>query len=51
MPTWAIACLIIAVLAGAVGLTGVAGPASGLAQILFVAGVLLALAGLISGRR
>jgi uncharacterized membrane protein YtjA (UPF0391 family) len=48
---WAIAFLIIALVAGIFGFTGIAGTAANIAWILFVAGLIFAVVFLILGRR
>ncbi|TVP77339.1 DUF1328 domain-containing protein [Thioalkalivibrio sp.] len=48
---WALIFLIVAIIAGALGLTGVAGAATNIAWILFVVGLVLALVFMITGRR
>ncbi len=48
---WAITFLIIGILAGLFGLTGIAGAATNIAWILFVVGLILAIFFFISGRR
>lgn len=48
---WALTFLIIALIAGALGLSGIAGVATNIAWILFVIGLILALIFFISGRR
>ena len=51
MISWALTFLIIEIIAGALGLSGVAGTASSIAWILFVVGLVLALIFFITGRR
>lgn len=51
MISWALTFLIVAIIAGALGLTGVAGTASNIAWILFVVGLILALVFFVTGRR
>jgi uncharacterized membrane protein YtjA (UPF0391 family) len=51
MLSWALAFLIIAIIAGALGLTGIAGAATNIAWILFVVGLIVALIFFLSGRR
>lgn len=48
---WALAFLIIALVAGVLGATGVAAVASDIAWILFVVGLILSLVFFILGRR
>lgn len=48
---WALTFLIIGLIAGALGLTGIAGTATNIAWILFIIGLVLALIFFISGRR
>ncbi len=48
---WALTFLIIALIAGALGLSGVAGAASSIAWVLFVVGLVVALFFFISGRK
>jgi len=48
---WAVIFLIIALVAGALGLTGVAGTAVNIAWILFVVGLILAVVMFAMGRR
>lgn len=47
---WALTFLIIALIAGALGFSGVAGAASNIAWILFVVGLIIALIFFIRGR-
>ncbi|WP_341937505.1 DUF1328 domain-containing protein [Marinimicrobium sp. C2-29] len=51
MFSWAITFLIIALIAGALGLSGIAGTATNIAWILFVVGIILAIVFFITGRR
>lgn len=51
MLSWAVAFLVIALIAGVLGFTGVAGTAANIAWILFVVGLVVALALFITGRR
>ncbi|BDZ73705.1 MULTISPECIES: DUF1328 domain-containing protein [Methylophaga] len=51
MLSWALTFLIIGIIAGALGLSGVAGTATNIAWILFVIGLVLALIFFITGRR
>lgn len=51
MLSWALTFLIIALIAGALGLSGVAGAATNIAWILFVVGLVIAIIFAISGRR
>ena len=48
---WAISFLIIAIVAGIFGFSGIAGTAVGVAKILFAVGLLMFLILLLSGRR
>ena len=48
---WALIFLIVAIIAGALGLSGVAGAATNIAWILFVVGLMVALFFFITGRR
>lgn len=48
---WALTFLIVGLIAGALGLTGIAGAATNIAWILFVIGLILAVIFFISGRR
>lgn len=48
---WALTFLIVGLIAGALGLSGIAGAATNIAWILFVIGLVLALIFFISGRR
>ncbi len=47
---WALTFLIVAIIAGALGLSGVAGVATNIAWILFVVGLVLAIIFAIRGR-
>lgn len=51
MLSWALTFLIIGIIAGALGLSGIAGTATNIAWILFVIGLVLALIFFITGRR
>jgi len=51
MLRWAVIFLVIALIAAALGFTGVAGTAAGMAQILFWVFVVLFLITLVLGRR
>ena len=51
MLSWALVFLIVAIIAGALGLTGIAGAATNIAWILFVVGLIVALIFFLSGRR
>ncbi|QIB66639.1 DUF1328 domain-containing protein [Kineobactrum salinum] len=51
MLNWAVIFLIIAIVAGLLGFSGVAGAATNIAWILFVVGLILALFFFITGRR
>lgn len=46
---WALMFLLVAIVAGVFGFGGVAGTASGIAQVLFFIGIVLFLVTLISG--
>jgi uncharacterized membrane protein YtjA (UPF0391 family) len=48
---WALTFLIIALIAGALGLSGIAGAATNIAWILFVVGLIVALFFFLTGRR
>lgn len=48
---WALTFLIIALIAGALGFTGIAGTAVNIAWILFVVGLILAVVFALLGRR
>ena len=48
---WALTFLIVGLIAGALGLSGIAGAATNIAWILFVIGLILAVIFFISGRR
>ena len=48
---WALTFLIVGLITGALGLSGIAGAATNIAWILFVIGLVLALIFFISGRR
>ena len=48
---WALTFLIVGLIAGALGLSGIAGAATNIAWILIVIGLILALIFFISGRR
>lgn len=47
---WALIFLIVAIIAGALGLSGVAGAATNIAWILFVVGLVVALVFFVTGR-
>lgn len=51
MLSWAIAFLIIAIVAAALGFGGIAGTATGIAKILFVVFLVLFILSFILGRR
>ena len=51
MLSWAVTFLIIALIAGVFGLTGIAGTAVNIAWILFVVGLILAVVTFLFGRR
>lgn len=48
---WALTFLIVALIAGALGFTGIAGTATQIAWILFVVGLVVALVLFVTGRR
>ena len=48
---WAVTCLVIALIAAALGFTGIAGTAVDLAWILAVVGIIVALVFVVLGRR
>lgn len=48
---WAVTFLIVAIVAGLLGFSGIAGTATNIAWILFVVGLVLALVFTITGRR
>lgn len=48
---WALTFLIVALIAAALGFTGIAGAATNIAWILFVVGLVLAVVFFVSGRR
>lgn len=51
MFNWAVAFLIIAIIAGVLGLTGIAGTAVNIAWALFVIGIIFAVVLFLLGRR
>ena len=51
MINWAITFLVIALVAGLLGFTGIAGTSANIAWILFVVGLVLAVVMFLSGRR
>lgn len=51
MLSWALIFLIVGLIAGVFGLTGIAGVATDIAWILFVVGLVLALILALAGRR
>jgi len=51
MLSWAFLFLIVAIIAGALGLSGIAGTATNIAWILFVVGLIIAVVFAIVGRR
>lgn len=51
MFSWAIAFFIIALLAAVFGFTGLAVSAAGIAKIIFVVALILAVVSLVAGRR
>ena len=51
MLSWAVTFLIIAIIAGVLGFSGIAGTAVNIAWILFVVGLVLALIFFVAGRR
>lgn len=48
---WALLFLVVGLIAGVLGFTGIAGVATNIAWILFVVGLVLAVIFLIAGRR
>lgn len=48
---WSVSFLIIAIIAGVFGFSGIAGTAVGVAKILFVVGLVMFLATLVAGGR
>jgi uncharacterized membrane protein YtjA (UPF0391 family) len=48
---WAVSFLVVAIIAGVFGFSGVAGTATGIAKILFVVGLVVFLVLLVTGRR
>jgi len=51
MLSWALVFLIVGIIAGVLGLSGVAGAATQIAWILFVAGLVLGIVFFLMGRR
>ena len=51
MFSWAIAFLVIAILAGIFGFLGIATSAAGIAKVIFVVALILAVVGFVMGRR
>jgi uncharacterized membrane protein YtjA (UPF0391 family) len=51
MMSWAVVFLAVALIAGVLGFSGIAGTAANIAWILFVIGLVLALVMFIAGRR
>lgn len=51
MIAWAATFLILAIVAGVLGFTGIAGVATNIAWILFLVGLILAVVFALSGRR
>ena len=51
MLNWAVTFLIIAIIAGVLGFSGIAGTATNIAWILFVVGMVLALVFMVTGRK
>jgi uncharacterized membrane protein YtjA (UPF0391 family) len=51
MLSWAVTFLIIAIIAGVLGFSGIAGTAVNIAWILFVVGLVMALIFFVAGRR
>ena len=51
MFSWAVTFLIVGLIAGVLGLSGIVGTATNIAWILFVVGLVLALIFFITGRR
>lgn len=48
---WALVFLVVALIAGALGFSGIAGTSSSIAWILFVVGLIVALVFFLRGRR
>lgn len=48
---WALLFLIVGIIAGVLGLSGIAGTATNIAWILFVVGLVIGLVLLVTGRR
>jgi uncharacterized membrane protein YtjA (UPF0391 family) len=48
---WAISFLLVAIIAGVFGFSGIAGTATGIAKILFIIGLVVFLVLLVTGRR
>ena len=51
MFNWALTFLIVAIIAGVLGMSGIAGTATNIAWLLFVVGLVLAIIFAITGRR
>lgn len=51
MLSWALIFLVVGIIAGVLGLSGIAGAATNIAWILFVIGLVLALIFFVTGRR
>ena len=51
MFNWALTFLIVAIIAGVLGMSGIAGTATNIAWLLFVVGLIMAIIFAISGRR
>jgi uncharacterized membrane protein YtjA (UPF0391 family) len=51
MFNWALTFLIVAIIAGVLGMSGIAGTATNIAWLLFVVGLILAIIFAITGRR
>jgi len=48
---WAVLFLVVAIIAGVFGFSGIVGTAAGIAKVLFVVGLVVFLALLVTGRR
>jgi len=51
MFNWALTFLIVAIIAGVLGMSGIAGTATNIAWLLFVVGLIMAIIFAITGRR
>jgi len=51
MLNWALIFLVVAIIAGVLGFSGIAGAATNIAWILFVVGLIVALIFFVTGRR